>query len=61
MEIKLGFNQVEDAKKNLLNFYNNMIKKPKSMCIIVGYTDAIINDKEAGIYIVPFTVLNHKR
>ena len=30
IEIKLGFNQVEEAKKSLLNFYKNMTKKPKS-------------------------------
>ncbi len=35
VEIKLGFNQVEEAKKSLLSFYNNMVKKPKFMCIIV--------------------------
>ena len=35
VEIKLGYNQVEEAKKSLLNFYNNMIKKPAFMCVIV--------------------------
>lgn len=57
VEIKLGFNQVEEAKKNLLNFYNNMIKKPKFMCVIVGYTDVIARDENTGIYIVPITAL----
>ena len=57
VEIKLGFNQVEEAKKNLLNFYNNMIKKPKFMCIIVGYTDVIARDENTGIYIIPITAL----
>lgn len=57
VEIKLGFNQVEDAKKNLLSFYNNMNKKPKFMCIIVGYLDFIVKDEETGIYIVPITAL----
>ena len=57
IEIKLGFNQVEDAKKNLLKFYENMNKKPKFMCIIVGYTDVIAKDPETGIYIVPITAL----
>lgn len=57
VEVKLGFNQVEEAKQNLLNFYNNMIKKPKFMCIIVGYTDVIAKDPETGIYIVPITAL----
>ena len=57
VEIKLGFNQVEEAKKSLLNFYNNMVKKPKFMCIVVGYTDVIAKDPETGIYIVPVTAL----
>ena len=29
VEIKLGFNQVDEAKKSLLNFYINMVKKYK--------------------------------
>ena len=57
VEIKLGLNQVEEAKKNLLNFNNNMIKKPKFMCIIVGFADIIARDPETGIYIVPITAL----
>lgn len=57
IEIKLGYNQVESAKKNLLNFYNNMIKKPAFMCIIVGNCPAVIKDNETGIYIVPITAL----
>lgn len=57
VEIKLGFNQVEEAKKTLLNFSNNMIKKPKFMCIIVGYTDVIAKDPDTGIYIFPITAL----
>ena len=57
VEIKLGFNQVEDAKKSLISFYNNMIKKPKFMCIVVGFTDVIARDPDTGIYIVPVTAL----
>ena len=34
-----------------------MIKKPKFMCVIVGYTDVIAKDPETGIYIVPITAL----
>lgn len=56
-EIKLGFNQVEEAKKNLLSLANNMTKKPKFMCVIVGYLDFAVQDKETGIYIVPITSL----
>ena len=57
IEIKLGFNQVEEAKKNLINFYNNMIKKPQFMCVVVGFTDVIAKDPKTGIYIVPITAL----
>ena len=57
VEIKLGYHQVEEAKKNLINFSNNMIKKPKFMCVIVGYIDVIAKDPETGIYIVPITAL----
>ena len=57
VEIKLGYNQVEEAKRNLLNFSNNMLKKPLFMCIIVGKCPAVIKDKETGIYIIPITAL----
>ncbi len=57
IEIKLGYHEVENAKKSLLNLYNNMIKKPRFMCIIVGYTDVIAKDPKTGIYIVPITAL----
>lgn len=57
VEIKLGYNQVEDAKKSLLNFYKNMLKKPSFMCVIVGNCPAVMKDKETGIYIVPITAL----
>ncbi len=57
VEIKLGYNQVEDAKKNLLKFYDNMTKKPLFMCVIVGKCPAVIKDTKTGIYIVPITAL----
>ena len=57
VEIKLGFNQVKEAENNLLNFYDNMNKKPKFMCVIVGYCDIIAKDPKTGIYIVPITAL----
>ena len=57
VEIKLGYNEVDKAKKNLLTFYNNMIKKPSFMCIIVGKGSAVIKDLETGIYILPITAL----
>ena len=57
VEIKLGYHQVDEAKKSLIEFSNNMVKKPKFMCVIVGYTDVIAKDPESGIYIVPITAL----
>lgn len=57
VEIKLGYNQVEEAKKQLLKFSENMIKKPKFMCIITGNFGAVVKDPETGIYILPITAL----
>ena len=57
IEIKLGFDQVEEAKKSLIKFSENMLVKPKFMCIIVGNCSSILKDSETGIYIVPITAL----
>ncbi len=59
VEIKLGCKSevINEAKKSLLTFYNNMKKKPRFMCIISGFTDIIAKDPETGIYIVPITAL----
>ena len=57
VEIKLSDGSVEDAKKSLMIFYKNVNKKPKFMCIIVGHYEAVIQDKETGIYIIPITSL----
>ena len=55
--LKLSDGSVEDAKKSLMTFYKNVNKKPKFMCIIVGHYEAVIQDKETGIYIIPITSL----
>ena len=57
IEIKLSEAGIEDAKKSLKKFYDNVSKKPKFMCIIVGHYEAVIKDKETGIYIIPITSL----
>ena len=57
VEIKLGYNEVDDAIKNLKEFYNNMVKKPKFMCVIVGVLEAAYKDPDTSIYIVPITAL----
>ena len=48
---------IEEAKKTLLSFFNNMRKKPKFMCIITSNTTYVAKDKETGIYILPITAL----
>lgn len=57
IEIKLGSNEIEDAKKNLLRFIKEVKIEPKFMCIICGLWDAVLKDKETGIYIIPITAL----
>ena len=57
IEIKLGNNKIEEAKETLLNFKNNMINKPKFMCIITANATFVAKDKETGIYILPITAL----
>lgn len=57
VEIKLTDNSVAEAIQNLKRFYTNVKKKPKFMCVIVGYYEAIFKDKETGIYVVPITSL----
>ena len=57
IEIKLGNNKIEEAKKSLLTFANNMLKKPKFMCIITSNSTYVAKDPETGIYILPITAL----
>ena len=57
VEIKLSNGSIDVAKKSLMKFYENVSKKPKFMCIIVGHYEAVIKDKETGIYIIPITSL----
>lgn len=57
IEIKLGANQIEEAKENLLKFYNKVEKKPEFMCIICGLWSGVVKDPETGIYILPITAL----
>lgn len=57
IEIKLGSNEIEDAKKSLLRFTKEVKIEPKFMCIICGLWDAVLKDMETGIYIIPITAL----
>ncbi len=57
IEIKLGSNQIEEAKTNLLKFYEKVDKKPKFMCIICGLWNNVMKDPDTGIYIIPINAL----
>ena len=57
VEIKLGANEIDEAKETLLKFYNKSEKKPKFMCIICGLWGSVVKDPETGIYILPITAL----
>ena len=57
VEIKLSDGSVEEAKESLKRFYNKVGKKPKFMCVIVGHYEAVVKDKETGIYVIPITSL----
>jgi len=56
-EIKLSSTSIDDAKESLMDFYNKTSKKPKFMGVIVGRNNAVIKDKETGIYVFPITAL----
>ena len=57
IEIKLGSNQIEEAKTNLLKFYEKVDKKPKFMCIICGLWNNVMKDPYNRIYIIPINAL----
>lgn len=57
IEIKLGPDKIEEAKSNLLKFYDKVEKKPKFMCIICGLWNNVLRDPKTGIYIIPINSL----
>ncbi len=57
VEIKLSYNSVNEAKNNLLKFYDSMTKKPKFMCIITGNSSAVMKYEDTNIYVLPITAL----
>lgn len=57
VEIKLTDSGIDDAICSLSKFSRYAQRKPKAMCVIVGYLQAVMHDKETGIFIVPFTAL----
>ena len=56
-EIKLSDGSIREAIASLKKFYENVVKKPTYMCVIVGHLDTVMRDPESGIYIVPATTL----
>ena len=57
IEIKLSDGSVDEAKKSLMKFYNNVSIKLKFMCVIVGHYEVVIQDKDTGIYVILITSL----
>ena len=57
VEVKLGYNKIDEATKELLKFYDNMTVKPKFMCIITANFKSVVKDPDTGIYIIPITAL----
>lgn len=57
IEIKLGSNQIEEAKMSLNKFTNEVKILPKFKCIICGLWKDVVKDPESGIYILPITAL----
>lgn len=59
IEVKLGSDEIDDAKNSLNKFMNEVKIKPKFRCIICGLWDAVVKDPETGIYIIPITALKN--
>ncbi len=57
IEIKLTNQNIDKGIESLTKFYNNVSKKAKFMCVIVGYCEVIMKDQNTGIYIIPITSL----
>lgn len=57
IEIKLGSNQIDEAIKSLTKFNDNVAKKPKFLCVIVGIGFGLTRDPKSGVYVVPYNTL----
>lgn len=57
IEIKLGDNQIDEAIKSLTKFNDNVAKKPKFLCVIVGIGSGLTRDPKSGVYVVPYHTL----
>ena len=56
-EIKLSDNSIAEAIESLSVFYKHVEKKPIFMCVLVGHLEAVMQDPETKIYVVPITSL----
>lgn len=57
IEIKLGSNQIDEAIKSLTKFNDNVAKKPKFLCVIVGIGFGLTKDPKSGVYVIPYNTL----
>ena len=61
-EIKIGFNQVEDASQKMLTmrdrFVNESKLEPTFMCVICGMANAAYKRPD-GVFVIPITALKH--
>jgi hypothetical protein len=61
-EIKVGFNQVDDAARALLSlrekFINETRSKPSFLCVICGMSNTAFKRPD-GVFVVPITALKH--
>jgi len=59
-EIKIGFNQVEQAARELLSLKNKFFNETKScpsfLCVICGMTNAAYKRPD-GVFVLPITAL----
>lgn len=61
IEIKLGFNQVDEAARNLIRMKDRMDKDgngPKVLCVLCGLCNVAYR-REDGVYVIPITALRN--
>jgi predicted AAA+ superfamily ATPase len=55
-EIKLGFNQIDEAAENLLRIQTKFDKKPALLAVVCGMSNAAFKRPD-GVYVIPITAL----
>ncbi|MCR5041864.1 MAG: DUF4143 domain-containing protein [Clostridia bacterium] len=56
-EIKLSDGSIPEAIGSLTAFRDRAVKKPAFMCVITGHLEAVWQDPESGVFVVPLTSL----